>query len=239
MASDDFPQFLRLPKEIQHMVWKIAVVEENKNRIICLLADTQCVVPTKSRLLAPSPVFSATKESRAIAKMVYSTRLAIVSTFHNTPVVKQDHNECTAVGAIRISLEHDIFLIGLGFSDFDKMPDFRGISKMFTSSKLESTDIKKIKNVIEAKSPNRSAQESPTAPNFDKKKYSGVNTYYQTQGDYRMSWYFIAKDFLRGDFDTLDEGFEKGFGHWSDLDRIVGPLSLTSSQDPKDVQEEP
>ncbi|KAK8078878.1 hypothetical protein PG994_002685 [Apiospora phragmitis] len=83
VAAQHFPQFSHLPKEIQFMIWKLAVIEENKGRILCLHKDTN--------------LFRTTKESRSIATMVYSTLIAIVETHCDAMVVKPRMDQCEAL----------------------------------------------------------------------------------------------------------------------------------------------
>lgn len=71
---------------------------------MCIHNNTHRIIPNASRLLAPSPVFSATKESRVIAKMVYSTPLTIFKTPSLNALIKgPELDPCEAAGTIRIS----------------------------------------------------------------------------------------------------------------------------------------
>ncbi|KAK8000975.1 hypothetical protein PG991_013197 [Apiospora marii] len=234
MASDDFPQFTRLPKEIQHEVWKLAVVEENKGRIISLHEDTHRLVPTKSCLLAPSPVFSTTKESRSIAKLVYSTPIAVFKTQRdNTLQEDPDMSQCEEVGKIRISWEHDTFLLGLGFDHF-RLCAGAPVPSRFTSTNLTGNDLKKIMNVIEYRNLNSSSQ-----PSFDKDLFAGVDTYYQFKDDYVQYRRVSAFNLIDGYLERVDRNVQgSNMQRWL-ANQLLGPMFLRSSQDPEDVKEEP
>ncbi|KAK8062578.1 hypothetical protein PG997_014675 [Apiospora hydei] len=155
MTAKRFPKFSRLPKELQCMIcvsqWKMAVVEENKDRVLCLHDDTQRIIATPSRLLAPSPVFRTTKDSRYIALMVYSTSLTIVKTDCHALAQDPSMYPCEAVGTLRISWEHDIFLLGFAFRDFRtvypsgyyEVPVPVGVCDNFASTKIPDSDLEK------------------------------------------------------------------------------------------------
>lgn len=146
--------------------------------MLCLNKDTNRVILTNSRLLAPSPVFSASKESRVIALMVYSTPLTVVKTHCKALEEHFSTEKCDEVGVIRISWEHDTFMLGVGFADF------RSVSELILGGRYATTtiadgDLKKIKNAIEF-------QDHPPHPHtfatFDTNRFPGVNTYYYIQG---------------------------------------------------------
>ncbi|KAK8112916.1 hypothetical protein PG984_013442 [Apiospora sp. TS-2023a] len=232
MALDDFPQFTRLPKELQHEVWKLAVVEENKGRILCLHKDTNRVIPTMSRLLAPSPVFRVTQQSRFIAKMVYSTPLTIVKTPPHRKALEEHFSteNCDEVGTIRISWEHDTFLLGYGFSDFRFFSEIM-LGGRFTTAPMADDDLKKVKNVIEF----QDHQSSPhKIVKFDTNRFPRVDTYYYIEGisNADISSLIPTCYVVMGCFDRLQgsvasrlRDLNGGF-----TDRIVGPVSVSNGR---------
>ncbi|KAI1756298.1 hypothetical protein F4782DRAFT_550155 [Xylaria castorea] len=120
MASPKkFSLFAQLPPELRIMIWEISILEYHRDRLVPMNEETKRIICF--RILACSPHFSATWESRKVATDLYPIRLPVsrmVSTVRRIPrvvddTIGSDISKYPPKGAIYISFERDIFVFGI------------------------------------------------------------------------------------------------------------------------------
>ncbi|KAK8105358.1 hypothetical protein PG999_008717 [Apiospora kogelbergensis] len=84
-----FRYFSRLPPEIRHAIWKLALETHAKTRFIILDVDTQRIIPTASLV---SPMLLVNQESRFLAlSYCYTTNVDIHEICHG--VISEGHDD--------------------------------------------------------------------------------------------------------------------------------------------------
>ncbi|KAK7958017.1 hypothetical protein PG988_012865 [Apiospora saccharicola] len=113
-----FPKFQEFPPELRLMVWQEAVLKDNKNRIVPLARDTNCVMLMDSSLGTPSGVFLASHEARRAALTVYNVALPVgifsILTGGLLPPLQTyglQPGPFVQQGTVRVSLLDDIFYV--------------------------------------------------------------------------------------------------------------------------------
>ncbi|KAI0973803.1 hypothetical protein F4678DRAFT_410528 [Xylaria arbuscula] len=112
--SEHFPLFAKLPPELRILIWKMSILEHNRDRLVPYNRRTKRIVCIRS--LECSSHFRATLESRQVATELYPIRLPVSFTLY---LIRPEDGEHLAIddyvdtdpqGAIYISTYHDIFV---------------------------------------------------------------------------------------------------------------------------------
>ncbi|KAI1305686.1 hypothetical protein F5Y03DRAFT_394873 [Xylaria venustula] len=110
-----FSLFKNLPAELRSLVWEIAILDHNQDRIVPVFKKyghkIVCI-----RNMVCSPHFSVSRESRQIAKMLYPHRFRVSSPFGPfphysilSPEARRRYDLSFRRWAVYISFKHDTF----------------------------------------------------------------------------------------------------------------------------------
>ncbi|KAI1198696.1 hypothetical protein F5X97DRAFT_323175 [Nemania serpens] len=118
-----FHLFAKLPPELRVIIWEMSILRHHRDRVLLLNETNKRIVC--ARKLACSSHFRATSESRQVAIRLYPIRLPLLqlgvvdaACFRNSTVGKDTETDMSKYrpgGAIYVSLEHDIFGIGVAW----------------------------------------------------------------------------------------------------------------------------
>ncbi|KAI6081702.1 hypothetical protein F4821DRAFT_18755 [Hypoxylon rubiginosum] len=123
---NEFPLFTRLPVELRLAIWKFSILDHNQDRLVPINEKTKRVICITN--IANPPHFRVLSESRQVARELYPIRLPVffkvvcdssqtaVSPAERDHVVDEDGDDATdeCKGHVYVSLEYDVFVIGLG-----------------------------------------------------------------------------------------------------------------------------
>ena len=118
-SPKEFHLFNQLPAELRVAIWKLAILDHNRDRLLLVNEHTNRIMCIQNN--ACSPHFRVSSESRDVARDLYPIRLPVFSLQKSHP---QDPmhiyvvEDADLVGrappqhAVYISTEHDVFVLG-------------------------------------------------------------------------------------------------------------------------------
>ncbi|KAI1425888.1 hypothetical protein F5Y12DRAFT_324333 [Xylaria sp. FL1777] len=109
-----FPIFNKLPTELRVSIWKISILEYNRDRLVPINENTKRIICIRN--IACSPHFSVSSESREVAKGLYPVRLPVSWLEGGQRIANEDAevvDDYSRQWAIYISTELDIFVLSL------------------------------------------------------------------------------------------------------------------------------
>lgn len=161
-APPTFPQFAKFPCELRLAIWREATLEANKDRIVLMDHHRDRCLRVSDQL-RPAAVFMATRESRQVARSIYTTRLDVFSlcTFGTDGAVgaaneadffmeEYDPVDFKHMGVVYISLQHDRFAaIEPDDEIYEEDYDLTGLASRLTSSRLSRQDLAYVENIMQ------------------------------------------------------------------------------------------
>ncbi|KAK8063637.1 hypothetical protein PG996_008289 [Apiospora saccharicola] len=166
-TATEFSIFPQLPVEIRLQIWKEAVLEEYRDRILLLDETAHRIVITRELQKPFRAVFHANFESRSVANELFPLRLPVhaftqqmrTDLWYYQWVIEhnvQPQQLSPLEGEIPVSLERDHFLLGLGWWDLSQTYSYVDHQRAglfvgaFTTGELEPAMLAKVRCLIDA-----------------------------------------------------------------------------------------
>ncbi|KAK8112909.1 hypothetical protein PG984_013435 [Apiospora sp. TS-2023a] len=170
-TATEFSLFPQLPAEIRLQIWKEAVLEEYRDRILLLDETTHRIVITRELQTPFRAVFHANFESRGVANELFPLRLPVHAFTkqmrtdlwyyqwvieHSVQPQQPPPLEGGPLGEIPVSLERDHFLLGLGWWELSRYYSYVDHQRAgrfvgaFTTGELEPAMLAKVRCLIDA-----------------------------------------------------------------------------------------